>query len=266
LRLGGVKGVAWRQGELAASLPTGELVNAAVTLHENEWREVKSLEFVAEAVRPAARLPLAEPDGEAPAPGSEAVRRAGDPLAAGERLRELPPGDPVAALERLAGGPAVTLDLSHVELEELEREALAFPTVSELRRGLVAYRRGLPSPYAGPKAERIARGLRELDPPHERGHARRLASGTLLPSYATGSELRRGLRRARRALPSPCAGPKAERIARARRELDLLDERGHARRLASGTRLSPYEAPSLLAGLVRRYRLRTFVHAYRHLD
>ena len=209
LRLGGVKGVAWRQGELAASLPTGELVNAAVTLHENEWREVKSLEFVAEAVRPAARLPLAEPDGEAPAPGSEAVRRAGDPLAAGERLRELPPGDPVAALERLAGGPAVTLDLSPVELEELEREALAFTTVSELRRGLVAYPRGLPSPYGGPKAERIARALRELD---------------------------------------------------------LLDERGHARRLASGTRLSPYEAPSLLAGLVRRYRLRTFVHAYRHLD
>ncbi len=207
LRVGGVKGVAWRKGEMAGALPAGSIVNAAVTLNESEWRDVKSLEFIAEAVRTAA--PLALDEAQAVEAADVAVRRATDPQARGARLRELPAGDPVDALERLAAGEAVTLDLSDVELDELEREASSFPTVGELRRGLVALRRGQRPPFGAPKAGRIETALKELD---------------------------------------------------------LTDERGHARRLPSGMRLSPYASPSLLDGLVRRYRLRTFVHAYRHLD
>ncbi|HEX7041182.1 MAG TPA: hypothetical protein VF202_13780, partial [Trueperaceae bacterium] len=33
-----------------------------------------------------------------------------------------------------------------------------------------------------------------------------------------------------------------------------------------GRKLNPMDSPTLLAGLVRRYRLRNLVHAYRHFD
>ncbi len=46
-------------------------------------------------------------------------------------------------------------------------------------------------------------------------------------------------------------------------ELELVDERGHAR---AGARRDPYESPTLVAGLLQRYRLETFLNAYRHLD
>src|SRR5690554_6141288 len=236
LRVAGVKGVAWRQGDLAAGLAPGSAVDAAVTLNENEWQGVRSLEFVAEAVRPSAPLALADdvpvgaahggaeeevPDGpaggEVPAganadaatPLSHVVRRRGDPLARGPIVRELPGADSVSALEQLTAGEGATLDLPATLVSELEREALDLPTVSELRHGLQCKMRGRPLPFSAPKSEPIEVALDELG---------------------------------------------------------LLDERGHVIRLASGTRLSPYESPSFLAGLVRRYQLRTFVHAYRHLD
>lgn len=208
LRVGGVKGVAWRQGPLAPQLPAGGAVNAAVTLGLSEWQGVKSLEFVAEAVRPAQPLALtddAPTDARCPLP----VRRAGDAAAAGTTVRELSGPDPVSALEQLAAGPSTTLDLGGDVLAALEREALEFPTVAELRRGLQGLMRGHALPFTPVKGARIRTALDELE---------------------------------------------------------LLDERGHVVRLKGGTRLSPYEAPSFLAGLVRRYRLRTFVHAYRHLD
>ncbi|MFA5550181.1 MAG: single-stranded-DNA-specific exonuclease RecJ [Trueperaceae bacterium] len=216
LRINGVKGVAWRKGQLAAELAPGSTVNAAVTLNESEWQGTKSLEFVAEAVRSAEPLALLSVAAVEPAVGTAAgpaaepvVRRHGDPLARGAVLRELPPGDSVAALESLTAGPPVTLDLPARAVAAIEAEALQLPTVSELRRGLQAIRRGHALPYAPAKCEHLMAALNELG---------------------------------------------------------LLDERGNAVRLASGTRLSPYESASFLDGLVRRYRLRTFVHAYRHLD
>ncbi len=106
LRVGGVKGVAWRMGELAEQFGRGADVNVAATLNESEWRDVKSLEFIAEAVRLAAPLPLA-PDAEGN--GADelappmALRRAGDTYAVELALPErgLPQGDVVAGLERL---------------------------------------------------------------------------------------------------------------------------------------------------------------------
>lgn len=62
----------------------------------------------------------------------------------------------------------------------------------------------------------------------------------------------------------PPLTPEAARLARTvLEELELVDERGHAR---AGARRDPYESPTLVAGLLQRYRLETFLNAYRHLD
>ncbi|MDT3682450.1 MAG: single-stranded-DNA-specific exonuclease RecJ [Truepera sp.] len=207
LRIGGVKGVAWRMGELAPGLPVGGSVNVAVELEENEFRNARTLEFRASAVRAAEPLRLAPEVGEDTAAPLVAapVTRAGT----GRLVTDLGP-DAVATLEGLVrAGTPVVLALGPDTLHELEREAKELPTVSEVRRGLQALRRGAPSPYLAAKSERILQALREL--------------GT-------------------------------------------VDELGRAVRLPAGTRLSPYESPGLMAGLLRRYQLRTFVHAYRHLD
>ncbi len=70
----------------------------------------------------------------------------------------------------------------------------------------------------------------------------------------------------KRGHPLPYTEPKLSYILTALTELELLNERGQVKSWAPGTKLSPFAAPSFLAGLVRRYQLRTFVHAYRHLD
>lgn len=231
LRVAGVKGVAWGKGEQATSLPVGATVTVAATLRESEWNGTTSLEFVADAVRPAAALALApevveeieDPIQEAAAEAADgaelphpaappALRRAGDPrtAATARAVRSLPEGDAVAALEAWAHDPSgVALALHDSDVGALEREATGFPTVGEVRRGLLALRRGAPLPFEPVKNERVRAILNELE---------------------------------------------------------LVDGLGHARRLPSGTKLSPYASATLMDGLVRRYRLRTFVHAYRHLD
>jgi single-stranded-DNA-specific exonuclease len=239
LRVAGVKGVGWRMGNLARSLPLGEFVNVAATLNESEWNGAKSVEFIADAVRPAEPLALApevgddvgdeardEAGDEAAAAGASGERSGADPEAAPaptlrrasatggsgtvRTQRSLPDGDSVAALESLARGPEpVALALDERQLHAIEMDAIGYPTVGELRRGLVAVRRGAPLPFDRVKNDRIRVALQELD---------------------------------------------------------LVDDRGHARRLPNGAKLSPYASTSLMQGLMRRYRLRTFVHAYRYLD
>lgn len=214
LRVGGAKGVAWRMGERAREFAPGESVTAAVRLTENEWNNVKSIEFVAEALRVSEPLTLLPPSIGDPLPPLT-VRRRGDPRASPRNLK-LPPsasgaagaGGWVALLAEFArvGG---ALELSGEELLALEEVARGYPTVSELRRGLVALRRGAPLPFKEFTSRRILRALTELS---------------------------------------------------------LIDEHNRALKLAEGTRRSPYDSPSFLAGLVKRYQLRTLVHAYRHLD
>jgi len=218
LRVGGVRGVAWRLGGLAGRLPVGGEVHVAATIRESEWRNERRLELMAEAVRPSGPLGLA-PDarGEHSARAARLVARAprpGVPTAAGTpprgRLVAGPLPDPVAALEELvAAGEPFTLDLSDTDLARIEDEALSYPTVHELRRGLVAFRRGL------------QHGIPE---------------------------------------------PKLSRLTAALRELGLIDDAGRAVVTEPGHKLNPMASPSLLAGLVRRYRLRNLVHAYRHFD
>lgn len=82
-------------------------------------------------------------------------------------------------------------------------------------------------------------------------------------SYPTVGELRRSLQAYRRGNPPWFEPPKDQRVAAALRELGLLDEFGRAV-VTNGEKLSPFESPTLLSGLMVRYALRTFVHAYRH--
>ena len=219
LRVGGVKGVAWQMGDLAGRLPLGGDVFVAATIRESEWQDRRSLELMAEAVRPSGPLRL-EPGarGDASARAARLVARAPrpgvptEPAGPGQagRLVAGPLADPVTDLERLvAAGEPFVLDLSDADLARIEDEALSYPTVHELRRGLVAFRRGL------------QRGIPE---------------------------------------------PKLSRLTAALRELGLLDDIGRAVVTEPGAKLNPMASDSLLHGLVRRYRLRNLVHAYRHFD
>lgn len=220
----GVKGVAWQQGHIAASLPVGGGVNVACTIRETEWQQRMSLEILAQAVRPAGRLAL-----EASARGPHSVSAAalvGRAVASADEDSEAPFGralagtppvrvneldeNPIARLESLVGtGAPFELALDQVELHRVEEEALQYPTVHDVRRGLVAMRRGGRLPFDEPKSSRVRTALVELG---------------------------------------------------------LIDEADRAKAMPIGFKLSPFDSDALLEGLVRRYRLRNFVHAYRHFD
>ncbi len=231
LRVGGVKGVAWQKGDLAGHLPLGGDVHVAATIRESEWQNKRSLELLAEAVRPSSPLGLSLDDGDEPALAKVALVSRAPRLgvAAGARpggsaapasngvdrgsptqvVTGLMP-DPIARLEGLvASGTPIGFDLDERELTRVEDEALSFPTVHELRIGLTAFRR------------RTQDGIPE---------------------------------------------PKLSRLRLALRELGLIDDADRVVVTPAGHKVNPMESSSLLAGLVRRYRLRTFVHAYRHYD
>jgi len=226
LRIGGVKGVAWKMGPLADTLPLGEPVNAAVVLNENEWRDRRTLEFIAEAVRPARPLGMEVPHP----PAAEAafvaqVKRGALPNARPLRpralaqliegltgteplwLQRLPDDDAVAALRAAVGrAPLVAFDLDVEALASLESQALQFPTLEDVRRGFVALSRGQSLPFEAPKVSRVDAVLQELA---------------------------------------------------------LVNDRGHALR---GEKRDPYASDTLLEGLMARHLLLRFVTAYHHLD
>lgn len=84
-------------------------------------------------------------------------------------------------------------------------------------------------------------------------------------TYPTVGELRRSFQAYRRGNPPWFEPPKDQRVKDALTEMGLLDEFGRAV-ATNGAKVSPYESPTLMSGLIRRYQLRSFVHAYRHLD
>ena len=143
-------------------------MNVAATIRESEWRQQKELELLAEAIRPAERLGL---DAAARGPESEAaarwVRRVSGPderAVADARTLLGPLTDAVAQLEEhLRSGEPFALALTERDLVALEEEALSYPTVHELRRGLVAFRRGVQHGIPEPKLSRLRSALLELE-------------------------------------------------------------------------------------------------------
>jgi single-stranded-DNA-specific exonuclease len=221
LRIGGLKGVAWRKGELAKHLKPGRAVNAAITLRESFWQNRRSLEFVAEEVRDARMLALEEPV-DAPrtvrrCPPSEEIRAVvvtdRDTL---QELTEQPvwlkdvpiETDPCQATfylhQLVSSGVPLYFDLEEPVLTSLEKRLHFYPTLSELRRAYVSMTNGKPSPFGEVKSQLVKASLSELD---------------------------------------------------------LIDRYGRARQ---GEKRNPYSSSTFLTGLLERYKLRTFVDAYRY--
>ena len=163
LRLGGVRGMAWNQGEAAATLRAAGRINAAVSLKENTWQNKTTLEFLADGVRASRPLELSTPAetlrpifrDAAPADfaGTEVLELplSADLLRLTEPLRDL-----VRAHERLL------VNLSDEELRRLDGLELP-PTLTEVRAAFVRLQRGTPLGCSDAKAALCRRVLEELE-------------------------------------------------------------------------------------------------------
>lgn len=239
LRVSGVKGIAWQRGDLAEHLQAKDGVNkdgvnVAISLRENEWRGVRSIEFEAQDVRHAEPLTLTEVNDTAdmshvdmstvntctvdvkrgaPPAGVEVVQVTTlehIPLTpATWHLTALPVDDsltPTQALRQsLVQATGVYVDMSADALQTLEQLAATFPDVGAVRQAYVGIKRGT---YQ-------FKGIFE------------------------------------------------ERCVTILRELDLVDDLGRAK---TGVKRNPYTSKTLEQGLLEQYRLRRFVQAYQHVD
>ena len=226
VRIAGVKGVAWQKGELANNFKTGSTVNAMISLRENFWQNKRSLEFIADEIKPASPLSLDQLTNT-PAPINVQRGQPADParcLTLQERdvpaslenkplwirclpLHEHTPLNLTAPLRSvLSTSNHVHFDLPEQELNALESLLLVFPSLQDVRAGFVCLSRGKPLPFAENKNQLVTRCLQELE---------------------------------------------------------LLDAAGRPLR---GQKRDPYESDTLLSGLVERYVLSSFLKAYRHLD
>jgi single-stranded-DNA-specific exonuclease len=155
------KGIAFRLGALAEALTQGEPVDVVAELSENEWNGRTSIEFQARALRPAEALALgdelAQIDG-----GAGRVRRG--PAAGGLPVRiDAGAPDPLAELRTaIASGDPVRVHLGPADEAAIASEAIAWPTVSDVRAAWVARARGQRSPLAPRLAARTDVVLREL--------------------------------------------------------------------------------------------------------
>lgn len=240
LRVAGIKGVAWRMGEHAGALPLGAAVNVACSLRENEYNGKVGLEFEAQALRVAGPLGLAAEPVETGPDGAASGATATD----GTRALRVVRAPPSERATQTAG-----LD-SNARPVAAAREAPSGSgdAIAALQASLDAAARSSSVPVTLTLSEA------ELDA---------LEAEAL--SYPTVGELRRSLQAYRRGNPPWFEPPKDQRVKDALTELGLLDEFGRAV-ATNGEKLSPYESPTLMSGLMRRYRLRSFVHAYRHYD
>ncbi|MEX2536187.1 MAG: single-stranded-DNA-specific exonuclease RecJ [Trueperaceae bacterium] len=227
LRISGLRGVAWRKGELSAELRPGELVNAAVSVQEREWQGKRQLEFVAEEIRSLEPFALS-PDYSGPHTGiiprgfgtvkrgpSPVVGRA--PVDAGSEgvgdqcftrlpLSPKPLEATVPLRELLSAGAGLYLDLDDRALFEARQMANQLPTVADVRRGFVCLQRGSTLPFERAKADLVRRVLTELD---------------------------------------------------------LLDSLDRVRR---GEKRDPHSSATLIRSLIERYRLVSLLNAYRTFD
>lgn len=185
LRIGGIRGVAWQMGDRAAELPIGASMTAVVELRENAWNGTRTIEFLAEDLRPEEGLRF--PETNAPSPrlhrGTPPMRRGvAAPAPEGERepivLHELPL-DPTALcatveLERLVrSGRALYFALDEAALARVEAHLQRYPTIHDLRRAFVARQRGAPAPFDEAKNAWVEQAFRELDMIDGLGRARR---------------------------------------------------------------------------------------------
>ncbi len=177
-RVAGIKGVAWRQGALADSLRPSQALNVAVNLTENVWRNRRSIELIAEGLRPAQPLEF-----EVQAASGQRLRRGPPPMPA-QQVRspsEVPSGgdgplwltalpladDPLEAssvvTELVERDQPLHFDLDAEALAELEGRVLDYPTLGDVRRAFVGLRREQPPAFSETKNALVRQVLTELD-------------------------------------------------------------------------------------------------------
>jgi hypothetical protein len=81
--------------------------------------------------------------------------------------------------------------------------------------------------------------------------------------FPTLNEVRKGFVFLQRGQSLPFSHLKTERIMTILQELELLSEHGKPYR---GQKRDPYSSETLMTGLLERYKLQTFIKAYRYLD
>ena len=86
---------------------------------------------------------------------------------------------------------------------------------------------------------------------------------TALTRYPSLQDVRRGYVALKRGGCLPFEDAKAELVEKILYELELLNPSG---RLLRAQKRDPYQSDTLLDGLLERYKLQTFINAYRHLD
>lgn len=189
LRVGGIKGVAWQMGDRADALPLGQTVTAIVELRENEWNGKRSIEFLADGIRPWQQLGFTDERER-----SGRIHR-GRPAETGLRQIDAPhevelegteplhvrslllDADALAATETLSAlvgsGRVLHFDLTDAALERAVQRLDRYPTIHDLRRGFVARQRRSELPFHDAKNELVDIVLNELDLVDHLGRARR---------------------------------------------------------------------------------------------
>lgn len=158
---GTIRGVAWNLGPAADTLRAAGRVTMAGALRENVWQGKTTLEFMAEGVRQALRLPLS---GEV----ASSIKVFRGPAPGGEKtLTELPlSSDPLTLTAPLSDvvqkGEPLYLELSEETLRALETTDLP-PTLAEVRAAFVRLQRGQPLRHSDAKNALCRKVLEELE-------------------------------------------------------------------------------------------------------
>ena len=242
LQLAGIRGIAWQQGDQATSLQTGDTLDTALQLRENFWQNRRSVEFTAEALRPAE--PLAYDLSNAPAmPENPIVLRGQPPLNPAAQALYVYSG--AATMPKLPGAvawtaeSAATAELRQLYLMDVPFEGLELHPL--LRRSLL-------------QLEHIY--IHFSDAVLERLEAH-------LANYLQLHELRQAYRELK--LHGRCSlePAKQARCWQCLRELDLLDANNRPR---PSQKRNPHQAPTLLRERLEHYRLSQLLQAYRYLN
>ncbi len=228
LRVGNAKGVLWNKGIEAENYSTGESIQVAAILKENEWQGKVSIEFQGKGLRHSEHFKfekLGSTNIKRGKPNDLAsVHAYGDgapkdlPLWS---LAEIPPvelwlkdlplnGDLLNAtvpLQELIGSESILyFDLSALKLAKLEDYVLFYPTVQDLRLAFVYLQRKQSLPFNKDKAELCTQCLQEIE---------------------------------------------------------LIDHRGFVQ---SGQKRDPYNSKTLKKCLMEKYKLQSFINSYRNFE
>lgn len=229
LRIAGVKGVSWNKGFAAEHLRNCANLEAAVSLNENIWQGKRSIEFIAEEVRPAQQIQLSD---------SEAV--------AHSFQRGVPEGEALT-LQCIEG------KISHAEMQAQQYHLYQLPldesdllTITQPLATLV---------------QQVQQEGKRLFFDLGAGEVAQLEQRALL--YPSIAEMRLAFHYLSKQKPIPFVAQKAALCQQILQELNLINEYG---RTIRGEKRDPYSSDTLVKGMLEGYKLFTFLSAYQHLD